>query len=447
MKSESDKRWIMKHGVCEKILGVDVTRNQDGSITLTQMKQIKSIQEHFFPGNTPVPEIWALGQKRGRGEESAENLAQVPTTEYRRGLGKIGHMRITRSDARPALAIAAEHSTDPRMGNMTTLKDTAAYIITTRKMGLTFHRGPEGANPRKMLGSWSAADASWSMASTGQSRLGYAIWIGDADHFKSKGVYTAAVRAKSMRENAVSRSASTCELQAQTEATDEILSIRISLAQIAGVDEGDMTSGNTDNRMVDERKAGPSRLLHRLSTADIKEMLPSEDPTLMLVDNRTLSNCIMYEHSSAMKKLKTSIRLINFLKMAIHKKFIKQELVRTKHQPADMLTKMLTSPSLQWLHMKELMGSHPVVEEYMAIVKEMRNGRRAQGKLVQVDQQSDTASQSGGDRDGIAQQQHRLRQERMDDEDDGDGGRGDDDGSEKMVGVVERDESDVEPIT
>ena len=51
-----------------------------------------------------------------------------------------------------------------------------------------------------------------------------------------------------------------------------------------------------------------------------------------------------------------------------------------------------------------------------------------------------------GDRDGVAQQQYRLRQERMDDEVDGDGGSRDD-GSEKMVGVVDRDESDVEPLT
>ena len=421
MKLESDKRWKMTHGNCEKILGVDVTRNHDGSITLTQGKQIRSIKEHFFPGNTPVPEIWALGQKRAgsSGEESAEeDFIQVPTTEYRQGLGKLGHMRITRTDTRPALAIAAEHSTDPRKRHMTILKETAAYIITTREMGLTFHRGPERANPRKMLSSWSAADASWSMESTGQSRLGFAIWIGDPEYFKSKKKYTAAVRARSMREIAVSRSATTCELQAQAEVTDEIISIRMALSQIAGTDEEDM-SGIMNNRMI-ERKAGPSRLLHRLTTADIKEMLPSDDPTLMLVDNRTLSNCILYEHSSSMKKLKTQIRLMNYIKMAISQDKIKQVLVRTEHQPADMLTKMLTSPTLQWLHMEEMMGSHLAVTKYKSIVRDMRRGRRPQGKLVHIEQKSDMA-QSGSH--------------------DGDGGHN---GSEKMVGVVERDESDVE---
>ena len=204
---------------------------------------------------------------------------------------------------------------------------------------------------------------------------------------------------------------------------------------------------DAQRQRLSERKAEPSRLLHRLSTADIKKMLPSDDPTLMLVDNRTLSNCIMYEHASAMKKLKIQVRLINYIKMAISKNYIKQELVGTKHQPADMMTKMLTSPTLQWLHMEEMMGSHPAVAEYKAIVKDMRRGRRAQGKLVHVEQQSDMAQKSD-DHDGVPQQQHRRprQEERMDDDGDGDGGCRDD-GSEKMVGVVDRDVSDVEPST
>ena len=406
LKVEMDKRWKMKHGECTMILGVDVTKNMDGSITLTQNKQIQTIKQHFFPGETPVPEIWALGLKDGA-VESVEELVQVPTTEYRTGLGKLSHMRITRSDARPGLAIAAESSTDPRVRNMRKLSETAAYIITTRKMGLTYHRGPMGANPRKMLGSWAASDASWSMTSTGQSRLGYMIWMGDSEYFKSEGVCTAAVRAKSMRELAVSRSATSCELAAQVEVTDEIISLRLALAQVAGMEDVVFADENETCR---ELMAKPSNLRHKISTADVQKMLPSNDPTLMRVDNRTLANAIQYDHTSQIKKLKTQIRHINYMKHAIRTGQIKQVLVKTKDQPADMLTKILTSPSLHWMHMEELMGSHPVVLEYKARVADMRRKRMSQGTPVQVKSSSNGA---GGGESGYDEQQRMDDEQRM----------------------------------
>ena len=61
---------------------------------------------------------------------------------------------------------------------------------------------------------------------------------------------------------------------------------------------------------------------------------------------------------------------------------------------------------------------------------------------MEIEQRSDMVK-SGDRGDGVAQQH---RQERMDDDgDDGDGG--DDGSSGKMVGVVDWDESDVEPST
>ena len=69
----------------------------------------------------------------------------------------------------------------------------------------------------------------------------------------------------------------------------------------------------------------------------------------------------------------------------------------------------------------------------------MRRVRRSmQGKLVHAEQRSNTAY---NDCDGAVKQQYRLQQEQMGD------GDGENDGSEKMVGVVERDERDVEPST
>ena len=67
-------------------------------------------------------------------------------------------------DSKSGVAIGAESSVDPRVMHLQKLVDLAAsYVLTTRGLGLTFHRGPKDANPRVMLDSRSASDASWSM--------------------------------------------------------------------------------------------------------------------------------------------------------------------------------------------------------------------------------------------------------------------------------------------
>ena len=89
--------------------------------------------------------------------------------------------------------------------------------------------------------------------------------------------------------------------------------------------------------------------MYAAASSDIQQSLSSD--ILMREDNRTLANAIYYDHTSQIKKMKKQIRHINYIKHVIKTGQIKQVLVKTRDQPADTLTKILTSPSLHWMHM------------------------------------------------------------------------------------------------
>ena len=372
MRQAMDKRWKMTHGEVKTALGIKVERHEDGSLTLTQPSQIEKIKKKFFP-NGEVPEMYAPRRKGPEIEEDYE--IKVDSSEYRSKLGVMSHMRYTRHDARAGLAIGAESSTDPRVVDDKNLQDLAAYIVTTEDVGLTFQAGPRGANPRDRLSGNGAADASWSTTNEGRSRLGFFLKMGDEDYFESKGIKSGAIVAKSMREESISRSAAACELMAQIEFLDVNKIFRATNAEITG----HQSSGGGS---AQGQKA--STLRHKITDEAIKEMLPSGDPSTLLVDNRTLSQTLMYAMSKPMKKLKILVRQLNMFKEAIRNGEVKQILVGTRDQPADMLTKAQTSPSLQWRHLETLQGTHRAITKTKRRVADMRNKRMSQGRMKQL---------------------------------------------------------------
>ena len=81
LRDQMDKKWTMTHSELITALGVQVQRNQDGSITLTQPAQIGKIQSKFFPTGE-VPETYAPGRK---GQDRDEDFdAKVDSTDQRR---------------------------------------------------------------------------------------------------------------------------------------------------------------------------------------------------------------------------------------------------------------------------------------------------------------------------------------------------------------------------
>jgi hypothetical protein len=164
-------------------------------------------------------------------------------------------------------------------------------------------------------------------------------------------------------------------------------------------------TGHQSSGSDSDRGQKASGLRHKLTDKAIKEMLPSGDPSTLLVDNRTLSQSLMYTMSKPAKKLKILVRHINIFKEAIRNGEVEQILVGTRDQPADMLTKAQTSPTLQWLHLETLQGTHSAITKIKKRVADMRNRRMSQGRMkqlsstdeIEMDQLMATVAISGAD--------------------------------------------------
>ena len=376
LRDQMDKKWTMTHSELITALGVQVQRNQDGSITLTQPAQVGKIQSKFFPTGE-VPETYAPGRK---GQDRDEDFdAKVDSTEYRSQLGSMSHMRYTRPDLRAALAISAESSTDPRLPHKKNLENMAAYIITTREIGLTFQAGPKDANPRNRLTAHGGSDASWSTTEEAKTRLAFYLCMGEIRHFKSRGLKTGAIVAKSIRETSTSRSAAGGELMAQVEFVDSNEVFMQLMDEVTG-------TTSTGKAGPDRRKhGGATELRHTLTDDKLKEILPATgEPTTILVDNRSIFNALAYKWIKPLRKLKTQIRHINIVKEAIANGAITQILVGSKDQPADMLTKVHSSPTQQFRHIETLQGTHSAITRMKEKVQQMRHQRKSQGRVIQI---------------------------------------------------------------
>ena len=374
LRAMMDKKWNMTHSPLETALGIKATRNQNGSITLTQPNQLASIKETFFP-NGEVPETYAPKQKGQHRDEDYETAAD--NTEYRSKLGVITHLRFTRHDAKATMAIAAESSAYPTIADLKDLETLAAYIITTSKVGLTFQAGKKNANPRERVPAYGASDASWSMTKDARSRIAYFLCMGDQEDLKSRGLCTGAILAKSTAESSISKSAAGGELMAEVEFVDANDVYMQLMDTITGTE-------HTRKGKAERSKTGATQMKHKLTDEKIKELLPCGDPTQILVDNRSLYNTTLYASSKPLKKLKTVVRHINIIKEAIQKGEITQVLVGTKDQPADMLTKAHTSPTLQWMHLETIQGTHEAITEIKERVRRMKKERRSQGRMIQL---------------------------------------------------------------
>ena len=309
LREAMDKQWKMTHSPLDTALGVKVQRNSDRSITLTQPNQIDKIQKRFFPDGI-VPEMYAPRRKGQDDDEEYET--KVDNTEYRQLLGLMSHLRYTRHDAKASLAIGAESSTDPRVVDKKNLYDLAAYIITTREVGLTFHAGPEDANPREALTGWGASDASWSTTNEARTRIAFFLKM-VSKYFKKQGVKTGAIVAKSMRETSISRSAAGGELMAEIEFVDANQIFLAFLDEITGFTASNTTISNSNKGRMERHEQMATVLKHGITDEKIQALLPGGVPTEILVDNRSLFDTTSYSMSKPLKKLKTLVRFVNII--------------------------------------------------------------------------------------------------------------------------------------
>ena len=103
------------------------------------------------------------------GEES------VSIKTYQQLLGKLGYMRLTRYDGVSALSRLAEYTLAPTIQHERGLRWLAAFFLSSEDVGVTFHRGPEGANIQEVMEWLAYGDASWASSQFGLSRFGAAL--------------------------------------------------------------------------------------------------------------------------------------------------------------------------------------------------------------------------------------------------------------------------------
>jgi hypothetical protein len=165
-----DAKWPMTHEVeIDDILGLSVSRGDDGSVTVTQPAMLASIKDTFFPSqrvrtheekinvldaHNPaiIPLILTpLAPNLIKPDVCGEEEKSVSIKSYQQHLGKLGYMRLTRYDGVPALSRLAEYTRAPTIQHERGLRWLAAFFLSSEEVGVTFHRGPEGANIQEVM--------------------------------------------------------------------------------------------------------------------------------------------------------------------------------------------------------------------------------------------------------------------------------------------------------
>ena len=179
-KSAVKERFqITVNEAADQHLGVNMTRNSDGSVRLTQSKLLKSIFDEYLDE-----------AKRGRRrlgpplKHSSDIQDETPydRKSYLHLLGMLNYLLRSRPDLSTALSFAATKAVNPTMADYQALLDIVFYLWRTRDIGLTMHSG----NPTTPLQLRCYVDASYLTHPDGRGHTGYCICVGSLGAFYTK---------------------------------------------------------------------------------------------------------------------------------------------------------------------------------------------------------------------------------------------------------------------
>ena len=388
-----DAKWPMTHEVeVDDILGLAVSRGEEGSITITQPAMLASIKDTFFPSQrvrthdekmdlsqahnpdliplilTPLAPNLIKNDMREEGEES------VKITTYQQHLGKLGYMRLTRYDGVPGLSRLAEHTVSPTIKHERGLHWLAAFFLSSADVGVTFHRGPSNANIQEVMEWMAYGDASWAASQFGLSRFGAAL-ISHMPHL-GESKYQGAMLGKSVNEKGIpSMSASIAELNGTVMAADLLLPVRGMSEEVAGV--------ANDTTITD--KPGHTA-----------------PPSKVHLDNRSLGVVLDQTTSNKGRGMRRVARLIQYIKGLCERGLISVQMVPGSKQLADPLTKFFVSPTEQWRTAEYLQGTHPEVTRMQQVAEAMGAAKkRQQMNYKDMEEVDDGVYVYGGDEEAI----------------------------------------------
>ncbi|SCZ93983.1 BZ3500_MvSof-1268-A1-R1_Chr6-1g08347 [Microbotryum saponariae] len=163
---------IKRLGPAEYILGIQVKRGQDGSITLSQERYLRDILARFQftdakPASIPMQPGVVL---------DFEDLAATPQdrTRYLQAIGSLMYAAVgTRPDLAFVVSYLARFSQQPGPEHWTAIKQVLRYIKGTLDLGLTYRKTSQPLR--------GYSDANWGAClTTSRSTMGYAFILSGA---------------------------------------------------------------------------------------------------------------------------------------------------------------------------------------------------------------------------------------------------------------------------
>ena len=376
-------KWPMTHQEEAKdVLGFAIAKRPDGVVHVTQPSTVTAVERFFFPdGLAPKTIVPELPTYRKPMESS---LRPTDLKPYQCGLGIMVYLRGTRKDLMVSFSQLAEHAQKPRIIDSEALRYAAAYVVTTRDVGLSFFPGPPTADISRPFPFHGHADAAWNTGDVeGASRLGRMITPGtfpDAAQLEDRRV-SAPFFAKSGKEQGVN-STSVCqaELKSAVQEVTDIMVFRGMSEEMAGIaDEGTLADV--------PKGAAPPTQLRAAPTKEAMTGALGNPPTTLGQDNLSLVIVAGQDVSKKPKMLRHMSRSLGCLRTAVREGIIEVVSVPAAEQRANPLTKNHSSPTMHWKEVEFVQGSQPEVlrfQQEAAHYGRLKKSPRQLGEMVKT---------------------------------------------------------------
>lgn len=274
----------------ETFIGLQIEKNQDGSIFVHQSVYAQKVLERFNMQDTnsvTIPADVSL-EKNAYLKRNEEHYTRAP---YREAIGSLMYLAIgTRPDISLAVNKAARFMEKPTKHNWQEVKRILKYIKGTSDYGLFFKKN----NTQVQLNVYSDSDCAADI-STRISTTGYVVMLG-----------TSVISWSSQKQSSVAQSTTDAEYFAANQASREIVWIK--------------------------------KLLSPLYNCQV--------PTTLFVDNQSALK--MIKNPEFHKRTKHIDIKFHYIREKFNEGVFKLEYINTRNQVADILTKPLPRPAFEF---------------------------------------------------------------------------------------------------
>ena len=310
---------------CLEYIGMKIAYNEDGSATLTQPSQVLSVQEHFFKSD-PVP-VTFLPLPNGWSPISSKLSPRCNLKQYQQDLGTVAFMRLTMGESN-TISLLSSQSHNPSVADLLAFRHFAAFIVTRRDVGITFHPGPPDSNINVCASITCYTDASPGENLNGESNLSFLIKLGEPGHPGG-----AIIQRNTKQHGLIADSVPAAELAAYHLMTKSGIWCRHLLERFAGI----VPDGSTD--LVSPNSAPPSWV--GIDSGSVQSLLSNQ------IGNG--------------KNMRSSNITIHFCRSLTREKLFIPVPISTVDQLADIGTKQHKSPTDYWRAVVGAIGVHPAI--------------------------------------------------------------------------------------